>query len=305
MSSDRAAFADRLCLGTAQLAAPYGFAARIGRGGRPNPAALLDAATALGVARFDTASAYPDSEEALGRWLGARRPEGAQIFTKLAKARAVADADLPAWAEASAQLSVERLGTKTLDGLMLHSADDLRRPPVRAALESLRGAGRTGRAGASVYGLEDAAFLLRETPFDLLQVPLWPFVVDPAAAEVSAACEAADAVVMIRSVFLQGLLLAHPAALPAGFESARPMVERIREIAAAAGIRVSDLCLSLAAAAAPPGALLIVGADDAAQLRGLLPAAPAPDGAVEEALAALRRAPAFLLDPRRWPKPAA
>ena len=89
---------------------------------------------------IDTAECYEDSEELIGKALGARRGE-VYLFSKCGHARAEARSDWrPEALARSIERSLRRLDTDHLDLIQLHSCglDVLKRGDAIAALERAR-----------------------------------------------------------------------------------------------------------------------------------------------------------------------
>lgn len=110
--------------------------------------ALMDHAIARGVTHFDTAAAYSagGSEQVVGQWLAARRPQGLTVATKL-----LPPYD-PAQLPAQLELSLRRLGLETVDLLYLHQwHESAVNPATLAALDGLVRAGKVRWLGASNF----------------------------------------------------------------------------------------------------------------------------------------------------------
>lgn len=289
-----------LTLGTVQLGTPYGVVNATGLPGEDEAMAVLSAAFDGGVRCLDTARAYGVAEQRVGQWL-ARTGQRPAIVTKTPKMPDGIDA--PAWLRTQFQLSLTALGLDRVDGLLLHNSGDLHRPGVHAALCELAASGRVGGFGVSAYDPEQVYAALERPGLAAVQVPASMLDRRMERAGVFDACRAAGVAVFVRSVYLQGLLAAEPAALPAGAAGLAPCLRRLDALAAATGVSRQSLCL--AAALHRPGvASVVVGAETAGQIRDSLSAAAAardlPAAVLEQALAAVADAPAWIGDPRQW-----
>lgn len=288
-----------LVLGTVQLGMPYGLGAAREGIGEPAAHAILDAAWARGVRALDTARAYGEAEARIGRWLRTRRPRPPPFivskFPPLSGGEG-ADAVERALAQSRAALGVERI-----DLFLAHRGGDLLRPGVGAALRAAVAAGTIGAFGASIYDAEEGQGLLEVPGLAALQLPL--HLANTAASDSGLFDAAAHRgiVVLARSVFLQGLLLADPHGLDPFFSAAAPALARFADLARRSGTTRAALALA-AVRALPAVASIVVGVDDVAQLAEILAAqaAPADRAAVSEALAIGRGFPPDLADPRRW-----
>ena len=126
---------------------------------------LLGALLDLGVALVDTAACYADSEEAIGRAIGARRGE----YTLVSKCgHQVGDETAEEWSAAliaaSVDRSLRRLRTDHIDVMLIHSCplEILQRGEVLEALRRAREAGKIRFLGYS--GDNEAATYAAEQP---------------------------------------------------------------------------------------------------------------------------------------------
>lgn len=131
---------------------------------------LLGSALDAGLNVIDTAECYADSEDLIGRTVGARRRDY-HLFTKCGHAGGWGRPD---WRRApllaSIERSLRRLQTDHLDLIQLHSCslDTLRRGEAIEALEEARRRGLTRFLGYSGDG-EAARFAIECGRFDTLQ----------------------------------------------------------------------------------------------------------------------------------------
>src|SRR3954471_5399700 len=111
---------DKLILGTVQFGLNYGIN---NQSGKPSEAAvteILDLAFKNNIRLLDTAEAYGDSQEVIGRYHAAS-PNTFKVITKFSAKRA----DLPASLTARIQQNLQALNVKVLYGYMFHSFNDL------------------------------------------------------------------------------------------------------------------------------------------------------------------------------------
>ena len=283
----------RLVLGTAQFGSAYGVTNALGRLADADVAALVAAARAGGIDTFDTAADYGDSQDRLG----ALAPAGNRYVTKFSfPAEGAIDADA-LFARSAATLGVDRLA-----GVMFHKLADLRDPRAAGAIDVLwaaRAEGRIERAGVSVYDASDLELALAVFPdLDLVQLPA--NLVDTRLLDnpLVSRLRETGAEIHARSAFLQGILLAAPGALPAGFEPFEPVVVELDRRAEEAGTTRLALALGfLRDSGVVDG--VVVGATTTAELTGILAGWNSPSAVSR---AELPPVPAELLDPRSWPR---
>ena len=118
---------------------------------------VVQAALDLGVNYFDTADAYGDSENLLGRALGRRRDE-AIVATKFGSGSAVPEGEVAGsaeWVAKAADRSLRQLGIDVIDHYQMHKPDPTT-PIVETlgALQELIDAGKVREIGCSNFTAE-------------------------------------------------------------------------------------------------------------------------------------------------------
>ena len=200
--------APQLALGTAQFGLDYGITNTAGRVPQPEVETLLRRAWEQGMRLLDTAHAYGDSEEVLGSTMH----DPWQVVTKTLPLRTdrVDAPQLQAVDDAFTE-SLLRLGRTSVDTLLIHHARDLLVPGGEALYEWLAERKRAGvvqRIGASLYDSTEIADLRARFPLDVVQLPAsiadQRLVADGSLARL----REAGVEVHVRSLFLQGVLLA-------------------------------------------------------------------------------------------------
>jgi aryl-alcohol dehydrogenase-like predicted oxidoreductase len=304
----------RLVLGTAQLGMPYGVANTHGRPSLQEAWAMLTLALDSGIRTLDTAAAYGEAEATIGRYLRERigrvrepvgrdlrehsSPPPIAIVTKLTLG---ADAD-PSAVRAALAASRSRLGVAPA-AVLLHDPSLLAhwRGPLGRALRECRAEGLVGAIGVSVYTPEQFAAALELPELDLVQAPF--SVLDRRLEQTGllAAAHARRVGVLLRSVFLQGLLTMQSAAHPAWLHFAAAPLRAWQETCTRHRVEPHRAALRFVLARTAP-ARVLVGCETQTQLRQLLTIACGPDLPREltEELEQLASDDARLLDPRRW-----
>ncbi|MGI4875715.1 MAG: aldo/keto reductase [Janthinobacterium lividum] len=284
---------NRLALGTAQFGLDYGLNNQAGQPSAAAVAGVLAAAQAAGLTLLDTATAYGNSEARLGELIGSN--PAFELITKL-------PAGPPAQVAQHLAASLARLRRTQLYGVLFHAFGPLQAEPAAwQALQAARAAGQVQRIGVSLYHPHEAEWLLAENwDIDLLQVPYNVF--DQRFAAVLPRLAARGVEVHVRSAFLQGLLLRHPAELPAFFQPLAPKLRQLRALAAAAGVPL-PAALLLFAAGVPGVVRAVVGVDSVANLHENLAAAAylAAAEALRPALLALAEPTDTFILPYTWP----
>lgn len=193
----------KLALGTVQFGLPYGIAGRKTAVPENEVRAILEAAWKAGVRTLDTAAAYGDIEDRLGRL-----SEGLDfcIISKIPTVpHELSDEEAACWARKSAEQSWHRLGGK-LTGLMLHRSEDLHgsRGDVIWRELSAWAQAQGVKLGASCYAPGDFVFLHEKIGLGLAQLPGNAF--DQRIGS-DLPVPLPDVEIHLRSAFLQGLLL--------------------------------------------------------------------------------------------------
>jgi aryl-alcohol dehydrogenase-like predicted oxidoreductase len=286
-----------LILGTAQFGAAYGITNAVGRIDDDAMRELLQVATDGGITMFDTAADYGDAQQRLGALSPVEnQPRYVSKFSLPAP-------DEPVTAAGLYLDSLQALRAPGLHGLLLHRLADLRDPRVGEAwrlIQQARDAGDISRIGASIYDLDDLDAVEATLPgFDLLQLP--GNLVDRRLLDSPRVRALHDAglEIHVRSVYLQGLLLADPAGLPPHFAPLVPVLNDLRDRAASAGASVLSLALGFLAGH-PVADAVLVGATTADELRGTLAAWHGRSAAGADL--ADPHLPDTILDPRTWPR---
>jgi aryl-alcohol dehydrogenase-like predicted oxidoreductase len=216
----------KLGLGTVQFGLSYGISNDSGKFPSERVGNVLAEAWRAGLKVLDTASAYGDSEAVLGRSLGAD-----QHFCIVTKTL-----PLPAGEIGKRQLrdvenrlreSLVRLGVQRLYGVLVHHGEALLESGGEALyglLEQWKRAGRVEKIGVSAYAGPQLRQILERFPLELVQVPVSVFDQRLLRDGTLRALKAAGVEVHVRSVFLQGLLLMGPSAVPASLRRFQPTI---------------------------------------------------------------------------------
>lgn len=299
-SSSVEAAAARLALGTAQLGMPYGVANRRGQPSAGEATAILGCALRGGIRCLDTAASYGAAESLIGEYLRTRAPDtSATVVTKLALPRTPRRVDVRDALAASRR----RLG-RAPDAVLLHDPNLLGqwRGTLGEELRACRANGEVRAIGVSVYTPEQFALALEFADIDVVQAPF--SVLDRRLEQLGllTRAHARDVHVMLRSVFLQGLLLMDPSKHPSWLVGASAPLVRWWKLCERWAMEPRKAALRFVLERTAP-ATVIVGCESETQMRELLRTARGPDLA-EEFVAELERlavADVTLLEPTNWP----
>ena len=236
-----------MTIGTVQLGMNYGIANTAGKPDEQKSFAMLRAAFENGITALDTARAYGDSEDVIGRFLKTWEGDMPYIATKVRKFPE-GELNVEKHVISSVEQSLEKLGVKKVNTIMLHSPVDLLAHGAEAAraMERLMTLGYTDRIGVSVYVQNEIEEMLRYPNFSVTQVPMSIFDQRLIASGTVNKLKDASYTVFVRSVFLQGLFFLDPDTVtdPILVEHAVPKIRLLREIAAAEGMTVAQLAIA-------------------------------------------------------------
>lgn len=257
-----------LVLGTAQLGMNYGVANRKGRPSLDEAAEIVQAAWESGIRFFDTAQAYGESERVLGhclKKLGLCQDAQLRINTKLDPGTCLSDEG--AIRDRVAH-SLKELGVERLWCIMLHRESLLNEPleVFRHVALRLKAEGKVEHFGVSIYSAEKAFDAFALEGLDAVQLPFNVF--DQRALEWNLFEYAAAhrKHLLVRSIYLQGLLLMDSNQLPPALSFSRELIDAFHAFAGKERVAPKLLSLGFVSQTAP-GALILFGAETSEQVR--------------------------------------
>ena len=268
--SDQRGFSlSAMTIGTVQLGMNYGIANDAGQPDEAKSFAMLRAAFENGITSLDTAAAYGNSEEVIGRFLKTWQGPTPYITTKVPQHEGDVST-LESYVVNCVEQSLERLGVKKVNAVMLHSVHDMYRfsSAVAETMEKLVRLGYTDQIGVSVYTKEDVDEMLKYPQYNVTQVPMSIFDQRLIASGATLDLKNRDYTVFVRSVFLQGLFFLDPDKIedPILLEHAAPKIRVLRQIAAAEGLSIAQLAIAFMRDTAGVSSL-VLGADTPEQVR--------------------------------------
>lgn len=292
-----------ICLGTAQFGMPYGVTNTNGQVQPEMVKTLLLSANQAGICYLDTAQAYGDAELVLGRCLPFEH--SFKIISKLSHQQKseFCKEDVIQWNDGFKQ-SLRNLGVPRLDGFLLHSKLELAKTGASFLvdwLHSLKDQGLIRRIGLSIYESADLSEV-NLSDFDLIQLPLSLYDQRMLRDGTLDYLQKRHIDIHIRSVYLQGLLLAPSCQWPPWISSeAKAHHQKLEWLSDNLGCRLLDLALQFVRSLEAVEAVAL-GVCHPTQLDDLLQAwaGPSlPSSLVWEQWAMPEQA---ILDPRSWPR---
>lgn len=260
----------KLGLGTAQFGLNYGISNSSGRTMEREVRKILELAVHNGISVIDTAAAYGDAESVLGVCLP--MTADIRVVTKTIPLRdRPSKTEAVRWIRDGFARSLERLKLGSVDTLLVHHADDLLEASgdgVYAELVKLKQEGHVRRIGFSAYNGSQIDLALDRYDVDLVQLPINVFDQRLLEGGQLQRLRSRGVEVHVRSIFLQGLLLMDPSALPIYFDPLRSRLTAWRECLASRGLTVAQGALAFARSLNVD--VIIVGVESAVQLEGNL-----------------------------------
>lgn len=290
----------KLGLGTVQFGLDYGITNAAGRTSEVEVGRILRLAANNGIRVLDTAAGYGESETVLGRTLPARHPFA--IVTKTPARRKEENGD--AYAErvkATFRRSLARMGQKKIYGLLAHHAEDLLSAQgeiLMQVLLELRRQGFVEKVGVSIYNAAQIDTILARYPVQLVQLPV--SVLDQRLIDSGhlARLRRAGIEVHARSVFLQGLLLMTPDAIPPYFSAIRDHLGRYLAYLESLALTPMEAALGFVHGL-PEVDHVVFGVNTATQLQEIL--AVQIKQVDTRSMARFALSDPAMLDPSRWP----
>jgi aryl-alcohol dehydrogenase-like predicted oxidoreductase len=245
------------CLGTAQLGLDYGIANANGYPTFEQAREIISTAWNAGIVLFDTATAYGNSQQVLGKCfesLGIQ--DQPLVVTKLSDTELLSDR-----CEQLIVDSLQHCRVSRFFGLLSHSPAVLHDfEKVQAIFESLKAKGLVEFCGISVYEAADGKFALGLKHFDIVQLPI--NALDRSAVDEGVIEEArrTSKLLFFRSAFLQGLLTLRPEQLPNRISFATEILSEWTEVCRRTNMPANKLALHIANRLAG-GYPLVIGAE--------------------------------------------
>jgi aryl-alcohol dehydrogenase-like predicted oxidoreductase len=293
---------NRLALGTAQFGLGYGLASNYQQVDRLEVEEILIRANIAGLDVLDTATSYGQSEKVLG---DSNLISPFKIITKTLPIRKnnLTQEHL-CKIQISFTQSLINLKSKSLDGLLVHDANDLLvegSDELWAWMQYIKSRGLVQRIGASVYDCETLRQLAQRYELDFIQIPYNVLDQRLDAENIFDFCSQKKIVVHVRSIFLQGVILMNPIKLPCHLVALEGNLCRLSEAAKDLSVPIQTLALAFVTRR-PEIEQIIVGVHNRSQLNDLLSAWTKLEHVTADSInwAQFDCKNVSLVDPRRW-----
>lgn len=258
----------RLALGTVQFGMDYGVQGGI-QPGEKAVGDILSSALDRGIDHFDTAVAYGNAEDILGRYIKDNpNREGKMHFISKLAPKAFFEISKDDWKKIvlnNVQESLERLNISELEVFLFHNAEYIFDENAVCALECARREGMARKVGVSIYTPQEAMKALEYEEIRVIQIPYNVF--DQRLDKYGFFEKAGEKGVEVyaRSSLLQGLLLMNVERLPEKMYFAKEYLKRFSTICSEYG--VSPLRAAVCYVGRHPGIdYVLFGVDNKRQL---------------------------------------
>lgn len=221
-----------LCLGTVQFGMKYGIHNQIGRQPTGEESfAMLDYALEHGINTIDTACAYGEAEEILGKYLKQRTDKhNLKVISKLRPNVIEPGRMTENIVTEECKGSLKCLSVDQLDGYLLHTPEYIYNEDILSALVQLKQEGYVRNIGVSIYDLKEGYAAIETGVVDYIQLPY--SILDQRGIKegfITAAKEA-GITIFTRSAFLQGLFMMDHKSIPEHLQKAVPYLETMERI---------------------------------------------------------------------------
>lgn len=288
------AHSHKLALGTAQFGLKYGLANMADKVPSDMVAQLLKIASACDITMLDTAIAYGDSEQVLGRY-------NLTKFEIVSKLPAVPSdcSNVEEWVLEQTIASLKRLKTDKLNDLLLHRPAQLlgkNGEKIYKSILKLKEQGIVDQIGVSVYGPDELSELIKRFDFDVIQAPMNIFDRRMENTGMLKQLKKAGVAIHIRSAFLQGLLLMPSEKIPVYFAPWASLIKQYHQWLNQQSLSPLQACLSYLNQHSDIDKI-IVGVDDIWQMKQIIAAIDAPIADMPDFLQSVDEG---LINPSRW-----
>ena len=229
----------KIALGTAQFGLDYGISNKRGKIPDNEIERILQFAYENNITTLDTAQAYGDSEEIIGKNI-INKKYNFDIVTKL-------HPDFNSDEDKYFNLSFERLNRNKLFGLLFHSFDSFIKNPLSfEKILRLKENGKIKKIGFSLYFPHELEYLIKNNfKIDIVQIPYNIF--DRRFERYFKNLKEIGVQIHARSIFLQGLVFFPVNKLNNNLVLIKDKLEKLKSISVEYNITISSICLNFVA----------------------------------------------------------
>ena len=226
----------KIILGTAQFGLNYGINNTFGKPSEKMIFEMLDYANNQGINILDTADAYGNASEIIGKYIS-QTLNKFEINTKFKTYGSSVTTQLEA--------SLISLNSDNINVYFFHSFDDfINFPNLQKQLLELKEIGKLNKIGLSVYENNEFKIACESDRIDVIQFPFNLLDNLSQRDDLIRFAKNRGKELQVRSVFLQGLFFKPLTELPPNLMPLKPYLESIQDIALRYQISVEQLALS-------------------------------------------------------------
>lgn len=225
---------NKLVLGTVQFGLDYGIVNKLGKPSLEDSLKMLAFAFQNGIRTFDTAFAYGDAEEILGKFVVDNKLAGkVKIISKLkpnifeGRSPEVSKYKIIKW---EIEKSLNKLHIKSLDGYLLHTPAYIYDKKIVEALKQCKKEGLISNFGVSIYDAKDALYAVKDARVDYIQIPYSVFDQRLDKTDFFKIAKKNNVKIFARSAFLQGLILMKNSMIPKHLSEAKKYLNTFDKI---------------------------------------------------------------------------
>ena len=283
-----------IVLGTANFGREYGIANQGKLLSLSESKSIINWSQENGINHFDTAIAYGDAEEILGNYLDLSLEPA--IDTKLDEKSCESSQSIVE----RARKTRDMLGVKSLSTLYLHDEGILqtsKKHEISVGLREVLNLGIAKQIGVSVY-TESAIMACKKAlpELSIFQVPENICDRRLISSRLINALATDGNSFIIRSIFLQGLLLMDPISIPPKLGLATTAIKALNEFASVNSLPAMELCLAYAYSI-PWASGIVIGVASLEQLKEIQESSLSLPNGWDKAISTL---PPEIIDPRKW-----
>lgn len=246
----------KITLGTVQFGIQYGISNTHGVPSDSELESIFSVASKLGIQQLDTAKAYGNAEERIGKLSNSKF----DIITKFPNVDSKEDLGL------ALSESLQKLNVSTIYGYLAHNADVLiQNPSLWEVLLEAKKEGKIKKIGYSLYTPQQLERLLDLNCIpDLVQLPY--SILDRKFEKQLSILKQLGTEVHVRSVFLQGLYFMNPNKLPEKLQPLQDSLLELKNLCIENNFSVGEVALNYVISN-PNIDKLVIGIETAEQLR--------------------------------------
>ena len=235
--------ASKIVLGTVQLGLDYGINNQLGKPDLNNSFEILQTAYNSGISFLDTAEAYGDAVDIIGKFHAEKKVEF-NIISKFGSIKSETDLNK------NISETLTKLNQNSLYAYLFHSPSDIKKlqtlPKLVSQLNDLKSGGKIKKIGISIYTNDDFEQAIKNPLIELIQFPFNVFDNNNKRLEILKKAKDNGKEVHCRSVFLQGLFYKKPNEIPNKLPPLIPYLEVLNSISKKLNLTITELALNYA-----------------------------------------------------------